>query len=194
MWTFLKEPISPRVVRYSALRDGDATSVGGFVDALVEDSSLADVLSETLRTSSFDAFRWETPGVVRSTLSSPFEFVLVDAPTLERPPDRSAFAEHFDDAKPVVRFGNLRRDAVLVVPCPRERNDVYTHLAGFVRGAPHDQVSTLWSEVGRAMRERICERPVWLSTAGGGVAWLHVRLDDRPKYYAHAPYRSPPTT
>ncbi|MGI9175867.1 MAG: DUF6940 family protein [Rhodothermales bacterium] len=25
---------------------------------------------------------------------------------------------------------------------------------------------------------------MWLSTAGGGVSWLHVRLDSRPKYYA----------
>ncbi len=24
--------------------------------------------------------------------------------------------------------------------------------------------------------------------AGLGVAWLHIRLDDRPKYYRHAPY------
>jgi hypothetical protein len=31
--------------------------------------------------------------------------------------------------------------------------------------------------------------PEWLSTAGAGVSWLHVRLDDRPKYYGYAPYR-----
>jgi len=28
-----------------------------------------------------------------------------------------------------------------------------------------------------------------LSTAGMGVYWLHVRLDTRPKYYQHTPYR-----
>jgi hypothetical protein len=27
------------------------------------------------------------------------------------------------------------------------------------------------------------------STAGAGVSWLHVRLDDRPKYNGYAPYR-----
>jgi len=32
--------------------------------------------------------------------------------------------------------------------------------------------------------------PTWLSTAGGGVAWLHVRLDTRPKYYRYNPYRA----
>ncbi|MFL6237620.1 MAG: DUF6940 family protein [Thermoanaerobaculia bacterium] len=30
------------------------------------------------------------------------------------------------------------------------------------------------------------------STYGGGagVSWLHVRLDDRPKYYGYGPYRT----
>jgi hypothetical protein len=31
-------------------------------------------------------------------------------------------------------------------------------------------------------------QPIWLSTAGMGVAWLHIRLDERPKYYSHKPY------
>jgi NADH:ubiquinone oxidoreductase subunit len=39
------------------------------------------------------------------------------------------------------------------------------------------------------MQNRVGEQPVWLSTAGMGVAWLHVRLDDRPKYYGYSPYR-----
>ena len=34
------------------------------------------------------------------------------------------------------------------------------------------------------------EAPTWVSTEGSGVAWLHARLDARPKYYHHAPYRA----
>ena len=30
--------------------------------------------------------------------------------------------------------------------------------------------------------------PTWLSTAGMGVSWLHVRLDSQPKYYGFAAY------
>ena len=33
---------------------------------------------------------------------------------------------------------------------------------------------------------------LWLSTAGLGVYWLHLRLDTRPKYYSFQPYRKPP--
>ena len=32
---------------------------------------------------------------------------------------------------------------------------------------------------------------VWLSTNGLSTAWLHVRLDSRPKYYHFMPYRKP---
>ena len=39
------------------------------------------------------------------------------------------------------------------------------------------------------MEARIGIQPIWLSTAGMGVPWLHVRLDSRPKYYAFGPYR-----
>ncbi len=40
------------------------------------------------------------------------------------------------------------------------------------------------------MLKRVSRKPVWLNTAGGGVAWLHVRLDDRPKYYGYQNYKS----
>lgn len=40
------------------------------------------------------------------------------------------------------------------------------------------------------MHARLGAKPVWLSTAGAGVPWLHVRLDDHPKYYGYALYRS----
>ena len=44
----------------------------------------------------------------------------------------------------------------------------------------------------QALLQRLGARPVWLSTAGGGVDWLHVRLDDRPKYYRHREWRQRP--
>ncbi len=37
------------------------------------------------------------------------------------------------------------------------------------------------------------EKPVWISTAGTGVPFLHVRFDSRPKYYSWDEYKSYPT-
>ena len=61
--------------------------------------------------------------------------------------------------------------------------------AAFVRHAPERQKHALWERVGEAVERRLGPKPVWVSTAGAGVSWLHVRLDDRPKYYGYAPYR-----
>ena len=106
-------------------------------------------------------------------------------------PDPSPFRRQFE-ARPeesVLTFPNLGGDAVLVVPAPISPADSYVHLARFLRGAPKVQVDRFWMRAGEAMADRISDQPLWLSTAGLGVSWLHLRLDSRPKYYRHLAYR-----
>ena len=83
----------------------------------------------------------------------------------------------------------MNSDAILVVPRPVGPVTAYGHLASFVRNAPDSQKHSLWRLVGELMERGLGPTPVWLSTAGAGVSWLHVRLDQRPKYYGHARYR-----
>ena len=121
---------------------------------------------------------------------TPVRAVALDAPALARVrPDPRAFEEHFGDA-PVACFGNLRGDAWLVVPTPRSGPS--PHLLAFLRRAPPDHAAALWQAVADAVERRLGDRPLWVSTHGMGVPWLHVRLDDRPKYYRHRPFRSAP--
>ena len=47
----------------------------------------------------------------------------------------------------------------------------------------------LWAAVGVAVKEALGEQPLWVSTSGLGVYWLHVRLDSSPKYFQHTPYK-----
>jgi hypothetical protein len=138
---------------------------------------------------------WEHPPLTTSLLERAAEVVLIDGPALDRiEPDRAPFAGHFADAvgERVVSFENLGRDALLVVPCPVGPTEAYGHLASFVRSAPPEQVRALFRRVASAMLERASATPIWLSTAGMGVAWLHVRLDARPKYYRHRAYLARP--
>jgi hypothetical protein len=142
----------------------------------------------------FLAFRWETPAVTAASAQRPFEFVLLDSPGLASNPDPHAFAEHFGamaSRENVVAFPNLGGDALLVVPCPGKRRSAYGHMAAFVRQAPEPQKHSLWQLVGKVMEQQLGRSPLWLSTAGAGVSWLHVRLDKTPKYYGFAPYRDP---
>lgn len=118
----------------------------------------------------------------------------MNAPPLARvAPDPDAFEAHFGPKADVVAFDNLGGDARLVAPCPRAGDRVYTHLAAALRGAPADQIDRLFERVGAELGARLeAHRVVWVSTSGLGVYWVHVRLDERPKYYTHAAYRTTP--
>ena len=192
MWTFPAERLSTGVLHFAAERAGKAVAFAEVVRAWQADAEFRALFNAALADAPFPEFRWETPGVTASTAARPFEFVLIEAPYLARPVDAEAFAEHFRAGAEVVAFANLRGDATLVVPCPVAGHAVYGHLAAFVRAAPDSQRDALWRAVGDAMARRLGAKPVWLSTAGAGVSWLHVRLDDRPKYYGHEPYRAKP--
>ena len=116
------------------------------------------------------------------------EHVTVDAGKHWPDASPNAFAAHFEAAqgRDVMSFPNVGGDATLVAPREAGPRGAYGHMAAFVRGAPAAQQVALWAAVGEALARTLAglgERPVWLSTAGRGVPWLHVRLDSEPKYY-----------
>jgi hypothetical protein len=194
MWTARTETLSSDNLRITIESGSAPMSRLAVLDAWREDADFRKFFTSMLAGTSFRAFRWEMPAVTSATLDRGFECVVLNSPSLDVSPDTTAFAEQFANAsnQEVVTFQNLGGDAMLVVPCPRGPMNAYCHLASFLRLAPDAQKSALWIAVGAAMEKRISAKPVWLSTAGAGVAWLHVRLGDRPKYYGYAPYRATP--
>ncbi len=191
MWTFRSEELlKTRGLRFAVDLDSRSATVADVLRGWLSDAGFRSWFNALLADALFTAFRWETPAVTAATVTQPFEFVLLDSPALARHPDPEAFAEHFVEAKSgVTVFPNLGGDAIMVVPCSIAEPSAYGHLAAFVRLAPEAQRHALWQAVGEAMGRRVGMRPVWLSTAGAGVSWLHIRLDDRPKYYGFGPYR-----
>ena len=191
MWTTESEKLpGGRGLRLAITLNSRPASFADVIQAWQNDGGFRSLFNSQLAGAPYSAFRWETPPVTEGTLLQPFECVILDSPSLARPPDRKAFAEHFENAESSIAvFPNLGRDAVMVVPRPVADSSAYGHLAAFVRLAPDFQRDALWRSVGAAMAARVGTKPVWLSTAGAGVSWLHVRLDDRPKYYGYEPYR-----
>jgi hypothetical protein len=175
--------------------DGTTLSFARVIDLWCSDKTFRDFFNDVLAQSDFAAYRWETPVLNSNTVNHPFEFVLLNSPEFcRRKTDPNAFREYFvasDSDQGIVSFENLGGDAKLIVPSPRTDDTAYGHLAAFIRNAPATQVDALWQIVGRCVKERISDQPFWLSTAGGGVSWLHVRMDTSPKYYGYAPYRRP---
>jgi hypothetical protein len=195
MWAIRNEQLGgDREHRFAVELDAVPATFGEVLDAWREDAAFRSLFNDTLANSPFVAFRWETPPVSAACLGRPFEFVLLDSPGLARRPDPRAFAKHFggEQKAEVAVFPNLGGDAVMIVPCPIAAATAYGHLAAFARDAPAHQRHAFWQSVAVAMGQRLGGEPVWMSTAGAGVSWLHVRLDDRPKYYGFVSYKQFP--
>jgi hypothetical protein len=185
---------SDHAVKYCLIEDGVPLTYAKVLNLWQFDRSFRSYFTSLLANSSFSAYRWETPPISDHSITRYFEFVLLNSPEfISRSTDSKAYSAYFtrDDIDcGIVTFGNLSRDATLIVPSPRGANNTYGHLAAFIRHAPESQVDALWRVVGTTVANRVSPVPLWLSTAGGGVAWLHIRLDSRPKYYGFIPYKN----
>ena len=192
MWKFRREIInSDRIQKISILKSDKQVTYSEVVELWQHDNSFRTFFISLLADAPMEAYFWETSPISRSTAEREFEFVLVDSPQLaDIDPDPADFNQYFKSAtESVVTFPNLGKDALLVVPCPIANTVSRTHLASFVRFAPEFQQHLLWQTVGRSLQQRLNEQPIWVSTSGLGVHWLHVRLDSIPKYYAYKPYK-----
>jgi hypothetical protein len=166
---------------------------GEFWTALETDKGLRALMTETLRNVPFDAFFWETVPLSPERMDARFECVVVDAPRLaaaQASPD--ALADYFSSSTAsVVSFPNLAGDSMLVAPSPT--SGTYGHLAAFLRQAPTEETEALWTKVAAEVAAWLGTRslPLWVSTSGLAIPWLHIRLDARPKYYGYEPYTTP---
>jgi hypothetical protein len=188
-WDVASEILDSRTRRYWVCRDGGRVAYGQVLEAWSEDIELCAWFAGVLADAPFGAFRWETPAITRGGIDREFEFVLIHSPGLDRRPEPHVFDEQIGKCEePAMAFKNLGGDATLIVPRQIAEPGAYVHLAGFVRQAPREQVQYLFQLVGRTVLSQLGTSPLWVSTAGMGVSWLHVRIDSRPKYYRYGPY------
>jgi len=143
---------------------------------------------------SYPAFFFETKGTSsKSAAEKQFEFVLVNSPELHKfceRPDPHAFAEHLQclpNEATCCSFKSLGGDAILVAPRSNKEDTselIYSNLGVFLQGASDIEIEQFWRLVGEKYKySLLSDKSVWLSTSGLGVAWLHMRIDSRPKYY-----------
>jgi len=178
--------------KYKIEKYNNPLTYSNFLFLLQKDAAFRQFYVNLLKDINFHAYHWETPPISVSTQSQPFEFVVTKSPGIDIPPAPGPFRKYFGgetSKNGIAVFDNLGGDARLITPEPDgERN--YSHIGVFTQNAPFERQSHLWKRVGEVVADNISDTKLWLNTAGGGVAWLHVRLDSRPKYYKHRPYKS----
>lgn len=147
--------------------------------------------TQLLREVPFAAFFWENKAITNTNLQQNYEFVIVGTEAFNgKKSNPKPFQSFFSTDDGVVCFDNLGKNARLVVPCPRHAHEIYTHLGTFIRNAPYSQIDVFWQQIALEIEQNINKKPLWLSTSGLGVYWLHARLDQGPKYYTHTSYKS----
>jgi hypothetical protein len=144
----------------------------------------------------------------QDTLSSRvFEFVSIEAPEMGvKQTDGEAFDDKLHQHKgthDVVQFmtpSKPPKETALLAPAlaPGTPLSVYRSIGSFFLGAPAEQVDNILRKLGVEIHERMrvrgdVSKPLWVSTAGYDVAWLHLRLDDFPKYYRCKEYKDWPS-
>jgi len=190
MWQSTQKRINPNIIRYTFSADNTPISNSEIIALLKTSEDFIQFFIDILKDAPFDAFFWEVKPINKETLKDSFEFVLVKSSRLkDLKPDSSRFLKYFKDDEQVVTFSNLRGDAHLIVPTPLGEQRYYAHLAAFVRFASLDQQIALWKLVATTFETLIGDTPKWLSTAGLGVSWLHIRIDSKPKYYRYQSYK-----
>lgn len=155
------------------------------------DPEFLDFYISIFKKCGFNSYIWETPPISTDTISQAFEFVLLNTPISSNRADPDTYKQYYDKNNSndgVVSFPNLGHDAILVVPSPFRNDANYSGLAEFFRESPLDQQRSLWKVTARQVKLLLSEKPTWVSVAGGGIAWLHLRLDSTPKYYRYEPY------
>jgi hypothetical protein len=156
-----------------------------------EDERFRDLFIAKLAASPHPGFFWELPPLSKVVVQEPFECAVLRSDALARMrADPSDFADQLKAATgSVTSFPNLGGDALLIVPCRVSSADCYGHFAAFVRDAPREQQHALFRLLGEETEKMLqADRRFWISTSGLGVPWVHVRLDNYPKYYQYRPY------
>ncbi len=166
---------------------------------------LADALTAAVGNNCpFKAAFWEAIPLSRARIHDiPFAFVLADAPLLETmEADSHAFDEHEPtDGALVSTFNNLGGDALLISPVKLRQDDSdaeYTHIKVFMsRDGEMEklQARQMWKALGEELKRLLDDsstgqdQPLWVSTSGLGIGWLHLRIDSKPKYYTFHPFK-----
>jgi hypothetical protein len=172
---------------------GELLSHRDVIEGWRSDADFRKFYNATIAASPFSALFWELPPLTAESVERRHECVVVRSTQLAGVrSEPGAFAEYFKQpGQLATSFGNLGGDAVLVAPAPGAGLQDVAHLASFARSNDVKRQDTFWQSVGCAMHQALSAQPRWLSTSGLGIYWLHARIDTRPKYYTHAPYRDP---
>ncbi len=135
---------------------------------------------------------WEHPPISKFNENDTYEVTIIKTSSFEgRLADCTPFLSQVTNNEKFISFENLSKSAKLLIPNPNVFDNNCRDLIEFLTNAERRDISVFFVRIGSLIDEEISVDSSYryLSTHGLGVIWLHVRLDLRPKYYHHRPYK-----
>ena len=129
-------------------------------------------------------FQWNTSVLKNGGNCDYNESFRIDV-NLPETQDITPFQEYITKSKNkyAVAFPNLTGDTMLVIPIPK-RGKNYATLWDFMKNSSITQQREFWKKVAEVARNYMGEYgKVWVSVHGLGVAYTHIRISNKPKYY-----------
>jgi hypothetical protein len=217
-YTFKEEPISYDGIdatKFSLIdSNGNAVSYNTFLDQLETGTALCELLTTTIANKQLQlnrdfsgkgipGFYWECVPVSNATQAKPFEFVLIPC-VFQQPFNSKCFDDkrRKTDGAPI-SFKNLGKDADLIIPTiPTNQHNTsatafqhFRQIGSFMLKEDKQRSTALWKQVARTFKDQLNNinpnHSIWMSTDGRSEAWLHFRLDTKPKYTKYVEFRNP---
>jgi len=194
MWAIRQKYSADKNTCITSIKTGQQPmSIKQVLHGWAKDEEFRRFYLSLVRALPYEAIFWETPPISLATYNDGYEFAAVNSEQLVNARANSApFDEHLNNPASntsVISFDNLGGDSTLIVPCQITRRASYSHLMRFLRESEESQCHEFLQTIAQKLMSKISDKPIWLSTSGLGVYWLHARLDSHPKYYTHQPYR-----
>ncbi|MEM9929699.1 MAG: hypothetical protein AAF840_07770 [Bacteroidota bacterium] len=186
-------PLSPTTVQFTLHEDRQPLTFTQVVQHWISTPAFRDFYTDLVLEHGDVGCFWEHPRLHQGTAGKPYECVITRTAAFGR------YAANFAPFQRAVQAGarisvfpNLNGEALLIVPNKTIAGAFNGRdLVAFLQTAPADLIHELWQTIGLQVEDALAEgsRFQFLSTHGLGVLWLHVRLEERPKYYHHRAYR-----
>lgn len=193
-WIAKRTPANSMASTVRLLSRHKELRISDVLDLLSDDESFRGFFTLSIISASYGAYFWEACPISEESLGKTFEYCQTKASFLAGiEADPGPFSNQFGLAgsSSVLAFKNMGGDATLIVPRPISSDTIYGHLSGFLLSATAAQISDFWKLAATTIKAQRSSAPLWLSTAGLGVSWLHLRIDSRPKYFRYEPYKDP---
>lgn len=157
-----------------------------FFEKLISSENFRNEIINIFIDSQFTDVFWEFPQYSANTSNNLAEFMLIESFPFGQA-DSSSFAEHLKNKEDnqVVIFKNLSGDTKLIaINSHNTGNQTFCHIMEFMKKTSYENKHNLLIKIGKEMIIYTnSTKPVYLSTHGHGVPWLHVRICSKPKYY-----------